>query len=69
MRVRDVIEDDSNSFDVHKVESVIQPGTVVMMRLRCGDEEEKDGWVRAITQEVKQIREEAKNLLLGSWNA
>ena len=68
MRVRDVIDDDSTSFDVHKLESVIQTGKVVLMRLRCGDEEERDGWVKAIILEVKQIREEAKKLLLGSWN-
>jgi hypothetical protein len=69
VQVRDVIEDDPCSFDIYKLESEIQPGTVVMMRLRCGDEEEKDDWVKAIVQEVKQIREEAKKLLLGSWIA
>ena len=64
--MRDVIEDEEAGFDVHKIESLIQPGVVVVMRLRCQSEEDKNDWVRAVNMEVRKVREEAKALLLGS---
>ena len=56
VRVRDVIEDQPHSFDVHKLENVIQTDTVVIMRLKCESEDDKNEWVRAVNKEVKQIR-------------
>jgi hypothetical protein len=67
--VRDVIEGQPHSFDVHKLENVIQPETVVIMRLKCESEDDKNEWVRAVNKEVKQIRADAKTLLLGSFVA
>ena len=64
--MRDVIEDEEAGFDVHKIESLIQPGVVVVMRLKCESEEDKNDWVRAVNIEVRKVREEAKALLLGS---
>ena len=61
--MRDVIENEETSFDVHKIESLIKPGVVVIMRLRCQSEEEKNDWVRAVNKEVRKVREEAKALL------
>ena len=40
----------------------------VIMRLECKSEDEKDDWVKAINVEVKQLRAEAKRLLLGNTN-
>ena len=40
----------------------------VIMRLECKSEDEKDDWVKAINVEVKQLRAEAKRLLLGNNN-
>ena len=78
MRVRDTIGDDLNTFEVHKLEHVKidisvmgEPNTSdgksdtkngVIMRLQCESEENKDDWVRAINNEVKQLRSMAKTL-------
>ena len=68
MRVRDYVEGEEAGFDVHKLESVLKPSTVVMMTLRCESEGEKNDWVRAVNLEVRKIREEARALLLGLPN-
>merc|ERR1711892_929299 len=39
VRVRDYVEGEEAGFDVHKLESVLKPSTVVMMTLRCESEE------------------------------
>ena len=75
--MRDVIEDDPNSFEIHKLEH-IKMGIMVMdksetsgkgdlksglvMRLECQSEEEKDQWVKTINKEVKKLRSMAKAL-------
>ena len=77
LRVRDVIEDDPNSFEIHKLEH-IKMGIMVMdksetsskgdlksglvMRIECQSEEEKDQWVKTINKEVKKLRSMAKAL-------
>ena len=78
MRVRDTIGDDLNTFEVHRLEHVKvgisvmgEPKTsdgksdsksVVIMRLECQSEDEKNEWVRAINSEVKLLRAMAKTL-------
>jgi len=77
LRVRDVIEDDPNSFEIHKLEHIKMGITVMdksdntgkgdlrsglVMRLECLSEEEKDQWVRTINKEVKKLRSMAKAL-------
>ena len=76
--MRDTIGDDLNTFEVHKLENVKvgksvigEPNTSdgksdtksgVIMRLECESEDNKDDWVRAINNEVKQLRSMAKTL-------
>eukprot|EP00092_Neocalanus_flemingeri_P027093 GFUD01029380.1.p1 GENE.GFUD01029380.1~~GFUD01029380.1.p1 ORF type:complete len:410 (+),score=112.23 GFUD01029380.1:121-1350(+) len=76
VRVRDTVGEDQNTFEVHKLENVKvsvmeEPNTSesksdtksgVIMRLECQSEEDKDDWVRAINNEVKQLRSMAKTL-------
>ena len=78
LRVRDTIGDDLNTFEVHKLENVKVGISVmgdthnsdsrsdtksgVIMRIECQSEDIKDDWVRAINNEVKQLRFMAKTL-------
>ena len=78
MRVRDTIGDDLNTFEVHKLELVKvdisvmgEPNTSdgksdtksgLIMRSECESEDNKVDWVRAINNEVKQLRIMAKPL-------
>ena len=76
VRIRDTIGEDLNIFEIHKLEDVkcgasvmkeqnISKGntkSVVAMRLECLSEDEKEGWVRAINSEIRQLRHMAKTL-------
>ena len=76
MRVRDTVAGHDNVFEIHKLEeanissadSSVQSESrhkceeVVIMRLECKSEEEKNEWVKALNKEVKQLRTMAKNL-------
>ena len=64
MRVRDVIADNTKTFEIQKLENFAlgmrdcknETRGSVIMRLECQSEDEKDDWVRAINMEVKQLR-------------
>ena len=76
MRIRDTIGEDLNLFEVHKLEDVgvgigvdhktsdgnDDTNSVVMMRLECQSESEKNNWVKSINTEIKQLRTMAKAL-------
>ena len=70
VRVRDVIADDLNTFEVHKLEhlklgigeSKSENKSGMIMRLECDSEDTKDEWVKAINNEVKLLRSTAKNI-------
>jgi len=67
IRIRDVIADDDTTFEVHKLEHIKdkqsgEPGSGLMMRLQCEDEEDKNHWVRCINSEVKLLRNTTKNI-------
>eukprot|EP00092_Neocalanus_flemingeri_P023363 GFUD01025330.1.p1 GENE.GFUD01025330.1~~GFUD01025330.1.p1 ORF type:complete len:304 (+),score=83.11 GFUD01025330.1:249-1160(+) len=76
VRVRDTVGEDQNTFEIHKLEHVkvavmeetntskskSDTKSGVIMRLECQSEENKDDWVRAINNEVKQLRSMAKTL-------
>ena len=73
MRVRDVIAEDSRTFDIHLLgnnlgrgvgmtESMCDNGEQMMMRLKCPSEESKNDWVRAINKEIKELKSEMKKL-------
>ena len=79
VRVRDVIADDSHTFEVHKLEhlkvcigkSKSENKGGLIMRLECESQDAKDEWVKAINHEVKQIRSKAKMVasqFLIEWN-
>ena len=67
MRIRDVIADDENTFEIHKLEHLKErtenetKGGIIM-RVECESEDKKNEWVRAINSEVKQLRSTAKNI-------
>ena len=77
MRVRDTVAGHDNVFEIHKLEEEKrlpidadhqsekrrECDEVVIMRLECKSEEEKDDWVKALNKEVKQIRTMAKCLV------
>jgi len=70
VRVRDVIADDVNTFEIHKLEHLKSAADLsksdtksgIIMRLECESEVEKDKWVKAINSEVKQLRTTAKKI-------
>ena len=66
VRVRDVIAEDSRTFDIHLLsnnkEILTENGEQLMMRLKCPSEESKDEWVKAINKEIKELKSEMKNL-------
>ena len=77
VRVRDVIDGCDATLEVHKLENMkaglsVEGGEVVVgdpdtrarvvMKLRCGDQTEKEEWVRAVNKEVKMLRNMANAL-------
>ena len=68
VRIRDVVEDEPQIFEVHKIESrkadmVLGVTTSsVILRLECDSIYTKNDWVRAINAEVKPLRRMAKIL-------
>ena len=76
MRVRDTVAEHDNVFEIHNLEEETRGpiddahqdeeghecDKVVIMRIECKSEKEKDEWVKALNKEVKQIRLMAKNL-------
>jgi len=66
VRVRDVIADDENTFEVHKLENMEDHSSNVtvggiMMRLECESEDNKNHWVIAIKSELKHLRSMSKH--------
>ena len=73
LRVRDTIEDDEASFEVHKLEAEDMKMFVteeeremssVVLRIQCESLAEKEDWVARINQEVKQLRLMAQMLAM-----
>ena len=64
VRVRDVVADDTNTFEIHRIEHLKDTTNIMesdyksgkMLRLECDSEEEKDEWVKAINRQVKLLR-------------
>ena len=58
-----------NTFEVHKLEHIkvligeskSENRSGIIMRLECDTEDTKDGWVKAINNEVKQLRSMKKS--------
>ena len=72
VRVRDVIADDKNTFEVHKLEHVKDKSSKktaggIVMRLECESENRKNEWVKAINSEVKLLRSTAKCISSQFW--
>ena len=75
LRVRDTIQEDESSFEVHKLEpedmKMLVMGEVrlrrmsgIVLRIQCESLAEKQDWVRRISQEVKQLRLMAQMLAM-----
>ena len=73
--MRDTIEDDESSFEVHKLEpedmKMLVMGEVrvrrmscLVLRIRCQSPAEKQDWVTAINQEVKKLKLMAQMLAM-----
>ena len=71
VRVRDVIADDAITFEVHKLEHLKEHKSEnksgIIMRLECESEDKKDEWVKAINNEVKQLRSAARSISNQFW--
>ena len=72
MRVRDVVADGENLFEVHKLEHLKVESTDdtkggIVMRLECESEDVKNQWVKAINREVKQLRSTVKYISNQFW--
>ena len=72
MRVRDVVADDENTFEVHnlehlKAESADDTKCGIVMRLECESEDAKNEWVKAINREVKHLRSTVKYISNQFW--
>jgi hypothetical protein len=72
VRVRDVVADGENLFEVHKLEHLKAESTYdtksgIMMRLECESEDVKNEWVKAINREVKQLRSTVKYISNQFW--
>jgi hypothetical protein len=57
VRVRDVVSDDENTFEVHKLEHLKEESADdtkggIVMRLECESEDAKNEWVKAINSFV-----------------
>jgi hypothetical protein len=67
VRVRDVVADDENTFEVHKLEHLKAESSDdtkggIVMRIVCESEDFKNEWVKAINSEVKLLRSTAKSI-------
>ena len=72
VRVRDVVADDENLFEVHKLEHLKDESSDdskggIVMRLECESEDVKNQWVKAINREVKQLRSTVKYISNQFW--
>ena len=72
VRVRDVIADDENTFEVHKLEHLKEKSKNdtkggIVMRLECESEDKKNEWVKAINVEVKHLRSMARSISNQFW--
>ena len=72
VRVRDVVADDENTFEVHKLEHLKTVSTDdtkggIVMRLKCESEDVKNEWVKAINSEVKHLRSTVKSISNQFW--
>ena len=72
IRVRDLVADDENLFEVHKwehlkAESSDDSKGGIVMRLECESENVKNEWVKAINSEVKQLRSTVKSISNQFW--
>ena len=75
LRVRDTVEEDESSFEVHKLEPEdmkmlvmgelrVRRMSCLVLRIRCQDPAEKQAWVTAINQEVKKLKLMAQMLAM-----
>ena len=72
VRVRDVIADDENTFEVHKLEHLKAETSSdtkggIVMRLECESEDAKNKWVKDINREVKHVRSRLKMISNQFW--
>ena len=72
VRVRDVVADDENTFEVHKLEHLKAESSDdtkggIVMRLKCESEDVKNEWVKAINSEVKHLRSTATFITNQFW--
>ena len=72
VRVRDVVADDENTFEVHKLEHLKADSSDdtkggIVMRLECESEDVKNEWVKAINSEVKHLRSTVKSIANQFW--
>ena len=72
VRVRDVVAEDENTFEVHKLEHLKAASTDdtkggIVMRLECESEDVKNEWVKAINSEVKHLRSTVKSISNQFW--
>jgi hypothetical protein len=72
VRIRDVVADDENIFEVHKLEHLKAESSGanksgIVMRLECESEDAKNEWVKAINSEVKHLRSTLKYISNQLW--
>ena len=72
VRIRDVVANDENTFEVHKLEHLKAESTDdtkggIVMRLECESEDVKNEWVKAINSEVKHLRSTVKSISNQFW--
>ena len=76
--MRDVVADNPNTFEIHKVEHLKdkpenlnksggENTSAIIMRLECEDQHQKDEWVRAINSQVKNWRSKDERQRLKVW--
>ena len=60
IRIRDIIANDLNTFEIHRLELTAgrmrEAEDEPVTRIECGSEEEKIEWVSAINVEVKDLK-------------
>ena len=69
VRIRDIVEQNSKTFEVHKLEHVkmaAEEGTEnieggLAMRLECASEIEKNEWVKSINNVIRSIKRREKH--------
>ena len=74
MRVRDIVAEDENTFEIHKLEHEMDryrtPDKTkggILMQIECESEDKKNEWVKAINSEVKHLRSTARNFSDRFW--